>query len=152
MACAKALLACAVLLFFYIALIDSYSGYWIQINNHTYRFTNVELNQSEWEQGLMNATVTNNTLVLFYFGRPGVWDFWMKNTYSPLDMIWIDGNTVVYIANAVPCVSYDPDQQSCQLYMPNTVADAVIEAPAGFAARNNLHVGEAVELHLPPFQ
>ncbi len=33
--------------------------------------------------------------MLFIFGKPGTYPFWMKNTLLPLDIIWLDQNGVV---------------------------------------------------------
>ena len=84
--------------------------------NQTYNFSYVESNLSEWEIGLMNKTVTNKTFALFVFPQPSIYPFWMKDTYYPLDMVWINGSTVTYIANATPCSWYSPQQLNCTLY------------------------------------
>ncbi len=115
----------------------------------THNFTVAEANATADEKGLMNATVTNKTFALFVFNSPYRWGFWMKNTYYPLDMIWIDGGAsggnVVYIQHdAIPCVSYDPSQFNCTIYLPPSVADYVIEARAGFANSSGLTNGSYV--------
>lgn len=117
------------------------------VNNTTYKISAYALTQAQQAQGLMNTTVTNSTFMLFVFSSADVYPFWMKNTYSALDIIWIRFNAstgtgnVVYIANAVPCVNYSKNQSSCIVYSPNAVANFVLEARAGFAKANNIGIG-----------
>ncbi len=118
-------------------------------NGRAYNFTSVASSSAQRERGLMNATVTNSTFMLFVFPSPYRWSFWMKNTHYPLDMIWIDGGAsggnVVYIKHdAIPCVSYDPSQFNCTIYLPPSVADYVIEARAGFANSSGITNGSYV--------
>jgi uncharacterized membrane protein (UPF0127 family) len=115
--------------------------------NMTYNFTYVASNLSEQEAGLMNKTVTNSTFELFAFPQPSIYPFWMKNTYYPLDIIWINGSTVTYIANATPCSFYDKNQSDCIIYNPYNaghMANYVIEALSGFTNRTGLKVGDKV--------
>lgn len=117
------------------------------IGNKTYDFTGVATTLQEQEEGLMNATVTNSTFELFVFTHPAIYPFWMKDTYYPLDIIWINGNDVVYIVNATPCVSYSPGQDNCTIYNnynEGYVADYVIEAQAGFANRTGIRIGSNI--------
>ena len=123
-------------------------------DNHTYAFTYVASNFSEWEAGLMNRTVTNKTFELFVFPTPSIYPFWMKNTYAPLDIIWINGTNVVYIVNAIPCSWYSNDQSSCIIYNPYNssvsgnghIADYVIEASSGFVNDTGMKVGDTVRI------
>ena len=119
--------------------------------NRTFAFSSYAMNITQAEKGLMNATVTNSTLMLFAFHNSSIYPFWMKNTYAPLDIIWIEGNgysgKVVYIVNATPCVSYDPVQSNCTVYTPTSVADYVIEARAGFVQRNNISLYRQVSFN-----
>jgi uncharacterized membrane protein (UPF0127 family) len=114
--------------------------------NRTYAFTYVAFTPAEWESGLMNKTVTNSTFELFIFPKPAVYPFWMKNTYYPLDIIWINGSTVAYVAHAVPCLSYNPGQSNCTIYNTQHAADYVIEAHAGFANRTGIRAGSIVRI------
>ena len=40
--------------------------------------------------------------MLFFFGQPQAWNFWMKNTKIALDLIWIDGKKRVTPLQRVP--------------------------------------------------
>lgn len=119
--------------------------------NLTYNFTYVAPNISSWETGLMNKTVTNSTFELFIFSDVSVYPFWMKNTYSPLDIIWVNGTTVTYIVNATPCSWYSADQSNCAVYNSYNQgypADYVIEALSGFTNRTGLKVGDKIKINL----
>ncbi len=110
-----------------------------------FNITAVASNPAEWEHGLMNATVTNSTLMVFLFPNASVYSFWMFDTHYPLDIIWVLDGRVVYIARDVPpCIGEPPS--SCPLYTPTSAANVVVEAEGGFAARNNISVGERVSL------
>ncbi|MHB1830575.1 MAG: DUF192 domain-containing protein [Candidatus Micrarchaeaceae archaeon] len=122
--------------------------------NRTYPFTYVASNFSEWEAGLMNKTVTNSTFELFAFPTPNIYPFWMKDTYYPLDIIWINGTRIVYIVYAIPCSWYSKGQSSCIIYNSYNssvqgdghIANYVIEAQGGFANATGMMVGDTVRI------
>lgn len=61
--------------------------------------------------------------MLFVFGQPHAWSFWMKNTKIALDLIWLnDKMKVVHIERNVPVCTKTDD--SCPQYRPNS-EDAV---------------------------
>ncbi|MDE1768178.1 MAG: DUF192 domain-containing protein [Candidatus Micrarchaeota archaeon] len=116
-------------------------------NGVNYKFTSVALTQQQQEQGLMNSSVNQSTFELFVFPSPAIYPFWMKDTYSPLDIIWINQSTVVFITNATPCVSYSKDQSNCTVYVPSKPSNYVIEAAAGFVNRTGMHIGSQVQIN-----
>jgi len=124
----------------------------LEINGKDYPITAYAYTQAQQEKGLMNATITNQTLMMFYFSSPAIYPFWMKDTYSQLDMIWIYYNSssksgkVVYVVNATPCVNYSKTQQSCIVYTPGSIANYVFETKDGFVQRNNISTGDNVSL------
>lgn len=112
------------------------------VNGKSYTFTYIATTQAERQTGLMNRKVTNTTTMLFAFPSYGAWQFWMYDTNTSLDMIWVDGNSgqVVYVVtSAPPC--YD---SNCAVYTPGAPANYVIEAKAGFAAANGIVVGTTI--------
>ncbi|MBM4126166.1 MAG: DUF192 domain-containing protein [Nitrospira sp.] len=61
--------------------------------------------------------------MLFVFGQPHAWSFWMKNTKMALDLIWLDDKKrVVHIERNIPICTKTDD--SCPQYRPNS-EDAV---------------------------
>jgi uncharacterized membrane protein (UPF0127 family) len=118
------------------------------VNGQTHSFTYTATNQAQWQEGLMNKPVTNTTTMLFAFPYFSHWQFWMFDTPTSLDMIWVNatGNSgkVVYIVpSAAPCLT--SDSSTCARYTPTAEANYVIEAKAGFAAANNITVGSTIQ-------
>ncbi len=118
------------------------------VNGRTYAFTYVATDDAQRAAGLMNKQVTNTTTMLFAFPAMGTYQFWMHDTNTSLDMIWINatGSTgrVVYVyADAQPC------SLSCPNYpissSANYSANYVIEAKAGFAEANGIQVGTQIQ-------
>ncbi|MGP8056487.1 MAG: DUF192 domain-containing protein [Nitrososphaerales archaeon] len=118
------------------------------VDGRTYAFTYIATNNAQRAAGLMNRQVTNTTTMLFAFPAMGNYQFWMYDTNTSLDMIWINatGNTgrVVYVyADAQPC------SLSCPNYPTSSSVDYkanyVIEAKAGFAAANGIEVGTQIQ-------
>ena len=114
------------------------------VNGRTFVFTYVATTQQERAAGLMNRKVTNATTMLFAFPYSSNWAFWMYDTNTSLDMIWVnatgDSGRVVYLmAGAPPC--FNSFGYGCTTYTPSAPANYVIEAKAGFAAANGITTG-----------
>ncbi len=106
-------------------------------------FINVELavTPHEHAQGLSGRTsLPENQGMLFMFDKPGQYSFWMKDMNFPIDIIWIDEN--YRIADITKNLSPDTFPQSFQ---PSKPAQYVLEVTAGFADRNNINIGDAVD-------
>jgi uncharacterized membrane protein (UPF0127 family) len=115
-------------------------------NGKTFQITYVATTQSERQTGLMNRKITDTTTMLFIFPEPGVYPFWMYNTNSSLDIIWVNatgtsGVVVYLVAGAQSC--YLP--VGCPNYYPTATANYVIEAKAGFASLNGIRVGTTIQ-------
>ena len=116
------------------------------VNGKTYAFTYIATTQSERQEGLMNKEITNATTMLFAFPSFGQWPFWMLDTNTSLDMIWVNGTSgrVAYVVtSAPPCFV----SSSCATYTPTAPANYVIEAKAGFAAANGIAIGTTIRFH-----
>jgi uncharacterized membrane protein (UPF0127 family) len=88
------------------------------------------------EQGLMFVRELAADKGMVFFGEePKVWNMWMKNTYIPLDMLFValDGR-VVKIAHAIP---HDETTVSSDV-----VVHAVIELQGGISDRLHIKVGD----------
>ena len=94
------------------------------------------------QQGLMfRDQLRPDHGMLFLFPQDGDYPFWMKNTFIPLDMIWIDsGNRIAHIAHDVQPCRADP----CPSYPPNATARYVLEVAAGVARQHGLKDGDVV--------
>jgi uncharacterized membrane protein (UPF0127 family) len=114
------------------------------VNGKTYAFTYTATDDAHRAAGLMNKQVTNATTMLFVFPAMGTYGFWMSNTNTSLDMIWINatgstGRVVSVHTDARPCTSF------CPTYYPSSPANYVIEAKAGFALANGIEVGTQIQ-------
>lgn len=97
-------------------------------------------------QGLSGReSLGENEGMLFLFGSPDNYGFWMKDMQFPIDIIWIrEGNVVGITERAAP----EPGKNMFRLtvYHPPTPADAALEIGAGVAARYGIKAGDAVEV------
>lgn len=81
--------------------------------------------------------------MLFVFDKEQEVSFWMKNTYIPLDMIFVDANShIVHIEkNVPPCKT-----ESCPLYSSLQKVQFVIETNAGFCDAYSVEIGNTILL------
>lgn len=113
----------------------------IRTHDGSHRF-NVELAVSEEEraQGLMfRKDLAPNAGMLFLYNQDQAVTFWMKNTYLPLDMIFIasDGKITQIVRRAQPL--------SENLIPSNTYVRGVLEVNAGIADRLDIEPGDQVD-------
>lgn len=97
-------------------------------------------------KGLMNRQdLVDDAGMLFVFPNEGEYAFWMKNTFIPLDIIWIGKNKeIVYMAeNVQPCKSL-----ICPSVSPGKPALYVLELNAGKAGEAGLKEGDKAEFEL----
>ncbi|HMF05722.1 MAG TPA: DUF192 domain-containing protein [Methylocella sp.] len=95
--------------------------------------------EPERERGLMfRRFLAKDRGMLFDFNAERVVMMWMKNTYLPLDMIFIarTGKVIGVAENAVPL--------SEKIISSGVPAYAVLEVPAGTVARLGLRIGDSV--------
>ena len=88
-------------------------------------------NDRKTAQGLMyRSSMPQNAGMLFLMPREEVQGFWMRNTYIPLDMIFVNSNKEIVTIHAN--ISTAP-----ALY--------VVEVNGGFCNKNNIKVGDTIE-------
>jgi uncharacterized membrane protein (UPF0127 family) len=72
--------------------------------------------------------------MLFVFETSDIYNFWMKNTLIPLDILRIDKRLrVVRILTAQPC-----KENPCTIYTPEIPAKYVLEINAGLANKYSI--------------
>jgi uncharacterized protein len=92
------------------------------------------------DRGLMyRRFMPENRGMLFDFERPQNVMMWMKNTYIPLDMIFISRD------GKVTHVEEDTEPLSEAIISSHGPAFAVLEVNAGFARKAGLKVGDVVK-------
>lgn len=99
----------------------------------------------EQAKGLMyRPPLPDDRGMLFPFNPPRPVQFWMKNTPSALDMVFLRNGEVQAIVEDVPPCESDP----CPTYGPETPIpiDQVLELRSGRAAELGLQVGDRVDI------
>ena len=86
------------------------------------------------------TTLGENEGLLFVFNAVGTPGFWMKDMNFPIDIIWVSQNgSIAGITENIPLESFPKTFSS-----PSPIL-YVIEVNAGWAARNNIRVGDTVK-------
>ncbi len=96
----------------------------------------------EIRQGLSDRpSIPRDRGMLFELGFRDEHVFWMNRMHFPLDIIWIDGDRVVEIAEALP-----PPRTGAIPYshVPKAYADRVLEVNAGVVKEAGLRVGDKI--------
>jgi YVTN family beta-propeller protein len=108
-------------------------------------YIDVSDDRGEQSIGLMfRKSLEWNNGMLFVFEDESNLSFWMKNTYIPLDMIFVDKDfRIVDInQNAQPCI----EEKHCPSYSSKQPAKYVLEVNAGFVKQNKIKIGDTVDL------
>ncbi|MCL5746726.1 MAG: DUF192 domain-containing protein [Patescibacteria group bacterium] len=116
-----------------------------EINNHVFRLE-VAKTEKQQEIGLAKyKSIPLNFGMLFPFGKPGFYSFWMKNMKFPIDIIYIRNNRIVTIYKNVPC----PKSVNGKLpiYQPVSAADTVLEINANLSQKYGFKVNQPVEIN-----
>ncbi|MCL4404088.1 DUF192 domain-containing protein [Patescibacteria group bacterium] len=116
----------------------------IKIDNQ-YIVADTARTSAERSQGLGGRTSLNiNDGMYFIFPDAESYGFWMKDMNFPIDIVWINGDTVIgYTAN-VPAPAAGTPDSALQIYYPPAPVDRVLELHAGRAAMLHLSVGDTV--------
>ncbi|MBP9758194.1 DUF192 domain-containing protein [Candidatus Dojkabacteria bacterium] len=115
----------------------------ILINKASFNITIAD-EAEEWSRGLMEIkNLSKNTGMLFIFPDENIRTFWMKNTYIPLDMIFMDSklNIIKIHKNTIPL-------DTSVLYSSEKPSQYVLEINAGESASSNLQIGDVASLNI----
>lgn len=92
------------------------------------------------ELGLMfRKSMQENQGMLFIFPQDTIQTFWMRNTYIPLDMIFINSRRVIV------SISKNTKILSDHTYASKGPAQYVLEVNAGYSDKFNIKPGDKVE-------
>ena len=98
------------------------------------------ITDEEHKKGLMFREVLEDDQgMLFVYNKEGQHNFWMKNTFLSLDIIWINHNQEVVFINkeTQPCL-----KEHCAVIYPNKNSKYVLEINAGLIDEMGLEVGD----------
>lgn len=94
------------------------------------------LNPNDIRKGMMGKTFDNNFNGMLFFVGSGEHNFWMKNCIIPLDIIYIQNNTIKKIHhNCEPCLG-----ANCPTF--NGSGNIVLEVPGNFCKENGIIEGD----------
>lgn len=99
--------------------------------------TLIAITEAEQHRGLMFREWPP-PIMSFPYNKSATRRFWMKNTISPLDIVFCNSNCVVGIFRGEP--------MSTKLIGPDRPTDLVVELPAGTADKLGLQIGDYVGL------
>jgi len=115
----------------------------VTINDHSFRVT-VAVSQQEQEIGLSKTkSLQQDQGMIFLFQKPGHYSFWMKDMKFPIDIIYINQDTIVTIKeNALPPKN---NTENPTIYNPTEPSDKVLEIQAGLSQKYNFKNGDKVK-------
>ncbi|MBI4372030.1 MAG: DUF192 domain-containing protein [Elusimicrobia bacterium] len=101
------------------------------------------------EIGLMCRTkLPKDYGMLFVFPREMSLQFWMKNTFVPLDLLWIGADKrVTAVHSRLPASRLDTPED--RVARASGLGQYVLELPSGAAARHKLKEGDALRFSVP---
>lgn len=113
-----------------------------QQSNDTLAVIDIEIadNNESRARGLMyRRSLPENAGMLFIQGMEEMQSFWMKNTYIPLDILFVnrDKEIVTIHANTTPLKEWNYASTAPALY--------VVEVNAGFANRHGINTGDKID-------
>ncbi|EKD25527.1 MAG: hypothetical protein ACD_80C00031G0001 [uncultured bacterium (gcode 4)] len=123
----------------------SQTGKPIFINNQR---INVEIADTDSlrSKGLSGRkSLDQNAGMLFIFPKTAIYSFWMKEMNFPLDIIWINGETIEDITENIPNTKYK-ELSELPLYSPKVPVDKVLEVNSGTVKLLNIKIGDKVVL------
>lgn len=108
---------------------------------------NVEIAQTELQlkRGLMNRTqLKEDEGMLFVFDKDQILNFWMKNTLIDLSIAYINSNYEVVDIQDMNVINLD--EKAPVMYPSKSPAKYALEMNKGWFNRNNISIGDKVEL------
>lgn len=95
------------------------------------------------------SALEQNQGMLFVFDEPHFPSFWMKDMKFDIDIIWINGDTVMDITHDAEHLG-GTDSSHAVTYTPRMPVNLVLEVSAGWAREHGLEPGQTVEIVWPP--
>lgn len=99
--------------------------------------TLLAISDEEQQTGLMYRKELPPSMS-FIYSTPKLNKFWMKNTYCPLDIVFIKNNKILEIHKGEP--------MSTKIIGPDTLTDLIVELPYGTCSKLGVSIGDKVYL------
>ncbi len=116
----------------------------VRIRNEVFA-VDLAITPKEKERGLGGRErLVENKGMLFVYDHKERYPFWMKDMRFPIDIVWIEGKTIVDISKNVPAPRL-PNEQ-LPIYRPIAPVDIVLELPAGTADRVGMTIGDKITI------
>lgn len=97
-------------------------------------------NEQKTAQGLMHrSSMPEKAGMLFLMPREEIQGFWMRNTYIPLDMIFVNSN------KEIVTIHHNTTPMNENSYLSTVPALYVVEVNGGFCNKNNIKEGDQIE-------
>lgn len=114
----------------------------VDLGNQTY-YVDLAITAAEKSRGLANRdSLAPNRGMLFVWDHKEIFPFWMKGMRFPIDIIWIDDDTIVDITHNAPIVTDLP----YPIYHPQVPVNKVLEINAGLSAQLEIAVGDKISI------
>jgi len=91
-------------------------------------------------------SLDQNKGMLFVFPKESMATFWMKDMKFDLDIIWIRNLKIAKIDKKAKAPKAGTPDNKLTLYHSEELIDYVLEVNSGFADKNNIKIGDKVEL------
>lgn len=102
-------------------------------------------------KGFMTVeNIPENQGMIFTYDKETIRNFWMKNTYVPLDIIFLNKDfQIINIHHQTPpCIDIDPNQLNCPTYSSTEPSQYIIELPSPQAKNLNLQPTQQININL----
>lgn len=144
-----AIIVLAIVGFFVVTTppsLDDGSRVTVKIDRTSVR-ADVASSEASRNKGLAGRNPLQDTQgMLFIFPETSAASFWMKGMTFPIDIIWINNNTVIEVTpNLPPPVPGTADEQLIR-YSPTGPVDQVVEVATGWAASHGIQPGDPVKI------
>lgn len=127
-----------IFIVFFIYLSKNNNQKIIIIANNKYK-VEIAKTKKQREIGLSNKKKLNNSDgMLFIYSQPMQVDYWMKDMYFDIDILWIKENKVIGFEKNVSYL----DQK--EVYHSPGSIDMVLELISGTIDKNNLKIGDNI--------
>lgn len=89
------------------------------------------------------ASLPDNGGMIFEFETPSKYGFWMKDMLMPIDIIFVDQNTITDVYKYLTPESFPAS------FLPSRDINFVIELNAGESEKTKIEIGEEIKISAP---